>query len=125
MFWVHGGTVSFMDIYAIHAASLKDLQNEAGATCPAMFYNNALISILPGGATYKSSNSQGGLSINADLSLTVLTAAFPTGFDFDAMTNQQFNYPGQNGPLYSVDSVIKSPNGFQVRILANSAAEGL
>ncbi len=90
-----------------------------------MWYNGGSIDILPGGATYKTSNSQGGLSINSDLSLTVLVANFPKDFDFNAMTNQQFNYPGQNGELYSVDSVVKSPNGFQVRILANSAAEGL
>ena len=90
-----------------------------------MWYNGGLINILPGGATYKSINTQGGLSINEDLSLTVLAADFGAGFDFDAMTNQTFNYPGQGGNLYAVDSVIKSPNGFQVRILANSAAEGL
>lgn len=90
-----------------------------------MWYNGGAIRILPGGATYKTENSQGGLSINADLILTVLTSDFGEGFDFDAMTNQQFNYPGENGGLYSVDSVVKSPNGFQVRILANSAAEGL
>jgi len=114
-----------MDIYAIHAGSLKDLQDEAGDSCPHMWYNGGVINILPGGATYKSSNSQGGLSIDADLSLTVLAADFGPGFDFDAMTNQTFNYPSQNGPLYSVDSVVKSPNSYQVRILANSASEGL
>ena len=114
-----------MDIYEIHSASLKSLQTEAGNKCPAMWFDGRAIKILPGGATYKTSNSQGGLSINADLSLTVLAADFGKDFDFNAMTNQQFNYPGQGGQLYSVDSVVKSPNSFQVRILANSAAEGL
>ncbi len=114
-----------MDVYAIHAASLQDLQDEFAGACPAMFYDGRSIDILPGGATFKTSNSQGGLTINADLSLAVLTSNFPANFDFDSMTNQQFNYPGQYGDLYSVDSVVKSPNGFQVRILANSAAEGL
>lgn len=114
-----------MNIYAIHAASLKSLQAEAGDTCPAMWYDGRSIPILPGGATYKTNNSQGGLSINSDLSLTILATNFPVGFDFNSMTSQNFNYPGQTGDLYSVDSIVKSPNGFQVRILANSAAEGL
>lgn len=114
-----------MNIYKIHADSLRQLQVEQDDTCPAMFYNNGSIRVLPGGATYKSSNSQGGLSINADLSLVVIAEDFGADFDFDSITNQIFNYPGEGGDQYAVDSVIKSPNGFQVTILANSSAEGL
>ena len=114
-----------MDIYAIHASGLRSLQTEAGDACPTMWFDGKAINILPGGAAYKTENSLGGLSINADLSLTVLAADFGPEFDFNDMTNQVFNYPGENGDEYAVDSVVKSPNGFQVRILANSSAEGL
>ncbi len=113
-----------MDVYKIHSDSLRSLQDE-NENCPAMFYNGDLIRILPGGASYRTQNSPGGLSINADLSLTVLVADFPENFDFNSMTNQTFNYPNEGGQAYSVDSVVKSPNQYQVRILANSNAEGL
>ena len=114
-----------MNPFQIHASDLADYEAEQGADCPVMFYSGKSIRVIPGGATYKSKNSQGGLSINADLKLTVIAADFGAGFDFNDLTNQNFNYPGQNGDYYSVDSVIKIAGGFQVAILANSAAEGL
>ena len=114
-----------MTIYEQHQQGLRELQGELGADCPVMWYNGGAIRVFAGGASYKSKNSQGGLSLNCDLKLTVLAADFGTGFNFDALTNQTFNYPGQTGNLYSVDSVVKISGGFQVSILANSAAEGL
>ena len=114
-----------MNEYEQHVQGLRELQNELGADCPVMWYNGDAIKILPGGATYKTSNSQGGLTIHSDLSLTVLSADFGAGFDFNNLTSQQFNYPGQDGQLYAVDSVVKVAGGLQVRILANSAAENM
>ncbi len=119
------GAAFFMSPFSIHATDLADYQAELGDDCPVMWYSGGPIKILPGGATYKTKNSQGGLSINADLSLTVIAADFGAGFDFNDLTSQQFNYPGETGQLYSVDSIVKVAGGLQVRILANSSAEGL
>ena len=114
-----------MNPYQVHASDLADIAAEQGDDCPAMWYDGRAIPILPGGATYKTQNSVGGLSVSSDLSLTILASNFAPDFDFNYMNSQQFNYPGADGDLYSVDSVIKSPNGFQVRILADAAAEGI
>lgn len=114
-----------MDYYAIHAAGIQSVQDEQGSTCPALWYSGKLIPICPGGALFKSSNSPGGFSLDSDLQLTVLVLNFGAGFDLNSLDNQTFNYPGQNGDLYRVANIIKSPNNFQVRIVANNAAEGL
>lgn len=114
-----------MDSFAIHAADLNDLLAEAGGDVPVMWYSGQSIPVMADGASFKESNSPGGLMINADLSLTVLCAYFPAGFNFDGLAKQQFRYPGQQGDLYVVDTVIKSPNLHQIRLLANHAAEGL
>lgn len=78
---------------------------------------------MPGGATYKTQNSKGGLTQLQDLSLVVRVSSFPANFNFNYMGNQTFNYPGSNGDLYSVDSVEKFAGGYEVRILANSASQ--
>ena len=114
-----------MNAYAEHADGLRELQTELGGDCPAMWYSGKLINILPGGALAKSNNSPGGFSLVADLQLTVLCADFGDGFDFSTLNTQAFNYPGADGELYRVDSTIVSPNSQQVKIIANSAAEGL
>lgn len=114
-----------MDPWKYHAEGLRALQDEAGDSCPSMFYSGGAIPILPGGAMFKSANSPGGFSINADLQLTVLAADFGAGFDFDNLEQQTFNYPGQQGDLYRISGVIMAPNGYQVRILADSASEGM
>ena len=114
-----------MNPFKIHSSDLADYQAEQGDDCPVMWYNGGAIRVAPGGATYKTQNSQGGLTINADLSLIVIASDFGNGFDFDNLTNQRFEYPGQGGNCYAADSVVKLPGGFMVRILANSAAEGL
>ena len=114
-----------MNQFEAHANDLADYEAELGDDCPVMWYSGGPIKIIPGGATYETKNSQGGLSINADLSLTVIAADFGKDFDFNDLTSQQFNYPGETGQLYSVDSIVKVAGGLQVRILANSAAESL
>ena len=114
-----------MDAFKIHADSLKSLQNEQGADCPALFYDGKLIPVCPGGALYRNSNSPGGNSLFADLQLTVLAVDFGAGFDFDSLSQQTFNYPGKAGRLYRFSSVTDAPNGWQKRILADSSAEGL
>lgn len=117
--------IFFMDAWKYHAEGLKALECEAGDDCPSMWYSGGSIPILPGGALYKNENSPGGNQIMADLQLTCLTADFGAGFDFNTLDQQTFNYPGQNGQLYRVAWTIMAPNSWQVRIMANSAAEGL
>lgn len=114
-----------MDAYKIHADSLKDLENEADDSCPALYYNGQLIPILPGGALFGSDNSPGGNSFNSDLQLTCLAADFGVNFDFEAFNQQTFNFPNQTGRLYRVKNTITAPNGWQVRILADDSSEGL
>ena len=114
-----------MNPFQIHAGDLGDYATEQGADCPVMWYAGNAIRVLPGGASYKTKNSQGGLTIGADLTLTVLAADFGAGFSFDNLTSQNFNYPGQTGDLYSVDSVVKVAGGFQVKLLANAASQDI
>ena len=114
-----------MNPYAVHAADLAALQAEAGGACPVMWYNGGAVAIFPGGASYNQKNSQGGQSLMFDLSLTVLASAFGPGFNADTLASQTFNYPGPGGDLFRVETVIKMAGGLQLRLLANSAAQGV
>ncbi len=110
-----------MDVFAIHAAGLKALENEQGASCPQLYWNGALIDVLPGGARLKRENSAGGFSLDSDLKLTCLAADFPAL----PQSQDEFNYPGQNGKLYRIVSVTTAGNGYQLHIEANDANQGL
>ena len=114
-----------MNLYKIHADSLKAYQAEQGDDCPVMFYNGTSIQILPGGALFATDNSPGGNSFNADLQLTCLIADFGDGFDIRSLNQQQINYPGEQGNAYRVKTITPAPNGYQVRLLCDDIAEGL
>jgi hypothetical protein len=110
-----------MSIYSEHAAALAELQAEQGADCPAIWFNGALIKVLPGSASLRTENGIGGDGLFYDLQFTALLA------DFGGVipeSNAPFNYPGQNGDAYKISSVQPAPGQFQIRIKANSASEG-
>lgn len=110
------------NVYEAHAEELKALQVEMGDNCPFLTYDGNDIPICAGGALFKTSNSPGGNSFMSDLQLTVLAKDFGEDFDFEAFDQQTFEFQGKT---YRVDTTTTAPNGLQVRINANSHAQGL
>lgn len=114
-----------MNVYAIHSDSLRALQNELGEDCPVIYYNAKNIRVLPGSAKFKSNNSEGGNSYDADFQCVCLLADFGENFNPNGMNQQTFNYPNQDGKLYRVKQTEVAPNSLQLRIYADDASEGL
>jgi hypothetical protein len=109
-------------VYTIHAASLLVVQGELGDDTPMMWWKGQEWPILPGGARFQRKNSTGGFTLDSALQLTVLTAQFG---DQLPDSGQSMNYPGQNGKAYTITSVTPAPAGYQMRINADNAAQGL
>jgi hypothetical protein len=112
-----------MNPYAEHADGMRELQTELGGDCPSFVWylnktTSSTVKALPGSLLLKSSNSAGGLQLDSDFQCTCLRA------DFSELpnTNQRILYAGK---MLSIDSVFVMPGGYQLRIKANDAAQGL
>jgi hypothetical protein len=108
--------------YEDHADGLAELQDELGADCPQMLWNESLWPVLPGGARLAKELSTGGFSLDSDIQLTVLMGQFGANLP---VSPQNFNYPGKDGKLYKITSVTPAPGQFQMRINANDAEQSL
>lgn len=119
------GTGAFFIVnpFAIHAAGLNSLIAEQGSDCPVFTWNGADYQILPGGALSRKSNSPGGFSLDSDLQLTVLTAAFG---DAEAARAEMLEtillYAGHR---YKIRDISIAQGGKQMRLHCDDAAQGL
>ena len=109
-----------MNPYLEHGAGLKELQCEMGESCPVftpLWADLGDIKILPGGVRTKKDNSSGGLSLDSDLQLTCLLADFGNN---PPPSRGFFMFQGQK---LRIADVTTAPNGIQVRIHADNAAQ--
>lgn len=104
-----------MNLFAIHAGAVKTLQGILGDDCPKLFFNGELINIIPGSVKLKREAGPGGLSLDADISITCLAEYFKTLPE----PKQTFYYPGQKGTHYRITGVDTMPTGLQLRIIAD------
>jgi hypothetical protein len=102
--------------YAIHAASLAQLQGEIGPDCPTFVWAGSTYNALPGGASRKKDLIVGGWKLDSDLSITCLIAQFnatsPQALR-QAMINTELDYLFDR---YKIKSVTIAPGGLQIRI---------
>lgn len=98
-----------MNLFAIHATGITDLQNELGADCPTFTFAGKVIKILPGGVRLKRENTPGGFSLDSDIQLTCLSA----DFGVQPQPKQTFIYLNLK---YNIVSVTPAPGGLQLRI---------
>jgi len=118
-----------MDPFQHHAGGLSDLQDRLGGACPQFIWPASsdpmqIWLALPGGAKLRKENGQGGLSFDADLSITCLVAQFGTDADTqrEAMLNTHLQYLGRN---YRIDAVVIAPGALQLRLLCMSDVQKL
>lgn len=111
-----------MSVYSEHAEGLAELEAELGDDLPMIWWNGKAWPILPGGARFQRKNDSGGFTLDSALQLTVLTAQFGGQLPDSGQT---INYPGENGRSYTIMSVTPAPAGYQMRINADDANQGL
>ena len=111
-----------MNIYEDHAAALRSLQT---ADCPTIWFNGRAVKIFKQSGGDKLNLDVGGLSPEAGISFTALSADFSAVFPASRLG---FNFPGETGRAYTIESVTifgdteSNPRGHQVRI--TSVADG-
>lgn len=117
-----------MNVYEVHSASLSALQTEldtqgAAVKCPIFTWAGKDYKALPGGAHLKKDLTMGGLSLDADLMITVLVAQFnaTANAQRDAMLRTKLIYLGHN---YRIESVTIAAGGQQLRIECRDAVQG-
>lgn len=111
-----------VNVYAIHAKGISDVQTEQGTACPSFVWNTLTILTQPGSAIRRKDLGASGFSLNADLVMTVLVSGFGNGFATadavqSAILQTELDYLGE---AYKVESCMICAGGLQVHLECNS-----
>ena len=109
------------DYYAVHADGVVETMNSLGTVCPQLTWNTQTYRCLPSGRMRQGILGQGGFSLNADLSVTLLAADFGGGPYPES--NQDIFYPASSQFRFRIESVTWMPGGDLIRIKATAAAK--